>query len=178
MDRETRRRFEEYRREQAGPIENTLIDELADGELDRGEFLQRATMFGLSVSAIGAALELSGHNPLAHAAPVAHKVGGRLKVGIIPPPVSSLDPHTYKDTGGLQTGSICGEFLTRATQSLTLTSGLPVTVDNTQNRYILGYRQGPQYQVDTYTPAVVAELLVGARVTYQTLGTFLPVIQR
>ena len=69
MDRETRRRFEEYRREQAGPIENTLIDELADGELDRGEFLQRATMFGLSVSAIGAALELSGHNPLAHAAP-------------------------------------------------------------------------------------------------------------
>ncbi|TML85547.1 MAG: ABC transporter substrate-binding protein [Actinobacteria bacterium] len=120
VDRETRRRFEEYRREQAGPIENTLIDELADGELDRGEFLQRATMFGLSVSAIGAALELSGHNPLAHAAPVAHKVGGRLKVGIIPPPVSSLDPHTYKDTGGLQTGSICGEFLTRATQSLTL----------------------------------------------------------
>ena len=108
MDRETRRRFEEYRNEQAGPIENTLLDELADGELDRGEFLQRATMLGLSVSAIGAALEVFGHTPLAHAAPQAVKVGGRLKVGIIPPPVSSLDPHTYKDTGRGETLAAAG----------------------------------------------------------------------
>jgi hypothetical protein len=120
VDRESRRWLEEYRREEAGPIENTLIDELVDGELDRAEFLQRATMFGLGATTIGGVLRALGHPAPAYAAPEAVKVGGRLKVGIIPPPVSSLDPHTYKDTGGLQTGSICGEFLVRATQSLTL----------------------------------------------------------
>ena len=52
MDRESRRRFEEYRQE-AGPVENNLIDELLDGEVDRGEFIRRGTMFGLSASVIG-----------------------------------------------------------------------------------------------------------------------------
>ena len=120
MDKEQRRRFEEWRASEAGDVENTLIDELADGELDRSEFLQRATVLGLVASAIGAALGALGHAPLAFAATEVGKAGGRLRVGIIPPPVSSLDPHTYKDTGGLETGSIAGEFLTRATQSLTL----------------------------------------------------------
>jgi peptide/nickel transport system substrate-binding protein len=120
VDSEDRRRFEQYRSLEAGEIENVLLDEFSDGELDRGEFLQRATMLGLSATAIGAALRAFGHTPVAYGATHAVKVGGRLKVGIIPPPVSSLDPHTYKDTGGLQTGSITGEFLTRATQSLTL----------------------------------------------------------
>ena len=41
-------------------------------------------------------------------------------LGVVPPPVTGLDPHTYKDTGGLVTGGIAGEFLTRATQSLSL----------------------------------------------------------
>src|SRR5436190_19142834 len=50
MDREGRRKFEEYRRSEAGPVENTLIDELLDGEMDRGEFVKRGTMFGLSAS--------------------------------------------------------------------------------------------------------------------------------
>ena len=40
MDSESRRRFEEYRKNEAGPVENTLLDEFADGELDRSEFLQ------------------------------------------------------------------------------------------------------------------------------------------
>ena len=35
MDRETRRKVEEYRHNEAGPIENNLIDELVGGELDR-----------------------------------------------------------------------------------------------------------------------------------------------
>ena len=48
MDRETRRVIEEYRRNEAGPLENNLIDELHAGELDRTEFLRRGTMFGLS----------------------------------------------------------------------------------------------------------------------------------
>ena len=35
MDREIRRRVEEYRHTEAGPIENNLIDELVGGDLDR-----------------------------------------------------------------------------------------------------------------------------------------------
>ncbi|MER3461332.1 MAG: peptide ABC transporter substrate-binding protein, partial [candidate division GAL15 bacterium] len=37
-----------------------------------------------------------------------------------PPPAKGLDPHTYADQGSLEVGGIAGEFLTRATQSLTL----------------------------------------------------------
>jgi peptide/nickel transport system substrate-binding protein len=143
MDRETRRWLEEYRRNEAGPIENTLIDELADAELDRGEFLQRAALFGLSATAIGAALEMFGHAPLAFGATEAVKIGGRLKVGIIPPPVSSLDPHTYKDTGGLQTGSITGEFLVRATQSLTLKPELALSWKPNKDATVWTYKLRP-----------------------------------
>src|SRR5919109_5016698 len=99
MDRETRRRLEEFRRNEAGPVENALIDDLAAGELDRGEFLQRATMFGLSASAIGTALAAFGEAPVAFAGTRRGSVGGRLRVGCIPPPAHGLYPHTYADTG-------------------------------------------------------------------------------
>jgi peptide/nickel transport system substrate-binding protein len=119
VDRERRRRFEEYRKD-AGSVENTLLDEFAAGDMDRGEFLKRASIFGLSAATVGAALEAFGHAPLARAASITHKAGGRLRLGIIPPPARSLDPWTYLDQGGLETGGIAGEFLTRATPSLTL----------------------------------------------------------
>jgi peptide/nickel transport system substrate-binding protein len=148
VDRETRRGFEEYRKNEAGDVENAVIDDLVDGLLDRSEFLQRATMFGLSATAIGAALEMFGHAPLAFGAPAAVNVGGRLKVGIIPPPVGSLDPHTYKDTGGLQTGSITGEFLTRATQSLTLRQELARSWKPNKDASVWRYklRRGVKFQ--------------------------------
>src|SRR5438445_316314 len=127
MDQETRRRLEEYRRNQAGPVENALLDDLLTGEVDRREFFRRATIFGLSTSAIAAALAALGDAPLAFAAPAAVRAGGRLRVAIIPPPAKSLDPHTYADQGGLETGGIAGEFLTRATPSLTLLPELAVS---------------------------------------------------
>jgi peptide/nickel transport system substrate-binding protein len=120
MDRETRRKLDEYRHSQAGPVENNLIDELMDGELDRREFLRRASIFGLSASVVGGALAALGEAPLAFAGTETHKAGGRLRLAIIPPPTKGLDPETYADQGGLETGGIAGEFLTRATQSLTL----------------------------------------------------------
>jgi peptide/nickel transport system substrate-binding protein len=143
VDRETRKWLDEYRREEAGDVENTLIDDLVDGELDRSEFLQRATMFGLGATAIGGLLKAVGLEDLAYAAPEVGKVGGRLNVGIIPPPVSSLDPHTYKDTGGLQTGSICGEFLVRATQSLTLLPELATSWKPNKNASVWRYKLRP-----------------------------------
>jgi peptide/nickel transport system substrate-binding protein len=120
MDREARRRLEEYRRNEAGPLENTLIDEVLAGEMNRGELLRRAGTFGVGASIVGTLLAALGEAPLAFAAPETHKVGGRIRVGIIPPPAHGLDPHTYMDQGSLETGGIAGEFLTRATGSLTL----------------------------------------------------------
>jgi peptide/nickel transport system substrate-binding protein len=120
MDRETRRRIEEYRRNEAGPVENTLLDDFLTGEVDRKEFFRRASILGLSASAIGAALGALGEAPLAFARSAPARAGGRLRVAIIPPPAKGLDPHTYQDQGALETGGIAGEFLTRATQSLTL----------------------------------------------------------
>ena len=60
MDRETRRLIEDYRRNEAGPIENNLIDELHAGELDRSEFLRRAGMFGVSAGVVGGLLGYVG----------------------------------------------------------------------------------------------------------------------
>jgi len=85
MDRETRRAVEEYRREGAGQLENNVVDELLGGEVDRNEFLQRATMFGLSATAIGALLRYVGEADVAQAAPVLAQAGGTIRAGITAP---------------------------------------------------------------------------------------------
>jgi peptide/nickel transport system substrate-binding protein len=148
MDRETRRRLEEYRRSEAGAVENTLLDELAAGELDRKEFLRRATLFGLSASTIAAGLTAFGDAPLAFARSAPARAGGRLRVAIIPPPTKSLDPHTYADQGGLETGGIAGEFLTRATQSLTLAPELATSWKPNGNAsvWVFKLRPGVKFQ--------------------------------
>ena len=68
MDRETRRVIDEYRRNEAGPLENNVIDELVNGELNREEFLKRGAMFGMSLGLLGGALAFAGE---AGAAPLA-----------------------------------------------------------------------------------------------------------
>jgi len=112
MDRETRRRVEEFRRHEAGPLENNLIDELVGGELDREEFLQRATMFGLSVGAIGALLRFAGDADLAFAAPAeAVQAGGTIRLGL-PTFGASLEPYLLNEGGALAFSGIPGEYLT------------------------------------------------------------------
>src|SRR2546426_5855760 len=98
MDRETRRQLEHYRREEAGPMENALLDDLSDAEMDRGEFIRRATVFGFSTSMIAAALAAAGEAPLAFAAPTAAGAGGRPSPGCLPPPPPRLRPHTDAHT--------------------------------------------------------------------------------
>src|SRR6476659_5013375 len=126
MNRDNMRGLDEFRLNHAGPLENDLIDVLAEGGMDRQEFIKRATVLGLSVGAIGAALG-AYDTPLAFGATAARKVGGRIRVGITPPPTKEIEPHTFADQGGLETGGISGEFLTRATQSLTLKSELALS---------------------------------------------------
>src|SRR5262245_43831964 len=114
MDRETLRAIDEYRRTEAGTLENNVIDELVAGELDRQEFLQRATMFGLSLGAIGALLRYVGEADIAQAAPVLAKAGGTLRAGITAP-ASPLEPYLLNDGGALAFCGIPGEFLTFTT---------------------------------------------------------------
>jgi peptide/nickel transport system substrate-binding protein len=117
MDWQTRGRLDEVRRA-AGPIENTVIDELLGRKVDRRVFIQRATLFGLSASAIGTVLIAAGCGP--SSGPATGKVGGRLKMGIIPPPAHDIEPHTFADQGALETGSIAGEHLIRSAANLKL----------------------------------------------------------
>ena len=148
MDRENRRRLEAYRRNEAGETENTLIDEFAVGEMDREEFIRRGTMFGLSLPLIGGILAALGEAPLAFAKPAAGKAGGRLRLGVIPPPAHGLDPHTYADTGSLVTGNVAGEMLARATQALTLLPELATSWKPNGNATVWTYnlRRGAMFQ--------------------------------
>ena len=122
MDRDKLRELDEFRRDEAGPLENALFDDFGSGEMDRQEFIRRASVLGLSMTMIGTALGAFGASPaLGGGAAPAVRIGGRIRVGIIPPPVAAgLDPHLYNNVGDLETGGIAGEFLTRATPSLTL----------------------------------------------------------
>jgi len=115
MDRHTRRTVEAYRHNEAGPLENNLIDELVGGELDRQDFLRRATMFGLGAGSIGALLRLAGETDLAFGAPLETvQSGGTLRVGI---PVfgASLEPYLLNEGGALAFAGIPGEYLTFTT---------------------------------------------------------------
>src|SRR5512144_3267681 len=106
MDRETRRAVEEYRRSDAGPIENNLIDELVAGELDRQEFLRRATVFGLGAGTIGMLLRYIGDGEPAFGAPLfAQKRGGTLRVGLTTF-ASSLEPYLLREAGSLALAGI------------------------------------------------------------------------
>src|SRR5438093_1914127 len=127
MDRESRRQLEHYRRTEAGPVENAVLDDLFDAEMDRGQFIRRATVVGFSASIIAAALAAAGEAELAFAAPTAAGAGGRLRLGCIPPPAHGLDPHTYADTGSLVTGNIAGEMLLRTSKRHTVIPELAVS---------------------------------------------------
>lgn len=113
MDRETKRFVEHYRKNEAGPIENNLIDELVGGELSRQEFLQRGAMFGLSAGVMGSLLAFAGE---AGAAPAANqlanvKQGGTIRLGI-PAFGASLEPYLLNEGGSLAFAGQMGEYLT------------------------------------------------------------------
>jgi peptide/nickel transport system substrate-binding protein len=112
MDRETRRAVEEYRRNDAGAIENNLVDELVGGELDRQEFLRRATVFGLGAGTIGLLLRYLGEEQAfgARLAPV-QRQGGTIRLGL-PTPASPVEPYLLNDGGTLAFAGIPGEYLT------------------------------------------------------------------
>jgi peptide/nickel transport system substrate-binding protein len=127
MDRETRRLVDEFRRNDAGPIENNLIDELVAGELDRQDFLRRAAVFGLGAGTIGMLLRYVGETEPAFGAPFAPaKVGGTLRVGTVAYN-SSLEPYGLREAGSLGLAGIPGEYLTYTNNSLQVKPWLATT---------------------------------------------------
>jgi len=146
MDRETRRRFEAWRAEAPDP-QNTVVDDLFAGECDRAGFIQRATIFGLGVPAISAALLAAGEAPVAFAKTTRGKAGGRLRIGLTPVPKGNLEPWTYQETAALQMGGICGEFLNRNRQNLTLAPELAVSwkPNNDASQWTYKLRQGVKF---------------------------------
>ena len=113
MDRETRRMIEEYRRTEAGPLENNLIDELVAGELDRKEFLQRATMFGLSAGTIGALLRYArrARRRVRRDRSTPSRRAAR-SASASPAFGASLEPYLLNEGGSLAFAGIPGEYLT------------------------------------------------------------------
>jgi peptide/nickel transport system substrate-binding protein len=146
MDRETRRRFEAWRAEAPDP-QNTVVDDLFAGECDRAGFIQRATMFGLGVPMISAALLAAGEAPVAFAKETRGKAGGRLRIGLTPIPKGNLEPWTYQETAALQMGGISGEFLNRNRQNLTLAPELAINwkPNKSASEWIYFLRQGVKF---------------------------------
>jgi hypothetical protein len=112
MNRETRRRFEALRHSE-GSVENQVFDDLREGELDRGEFLRRGTLFGLSASTLSTALVAAGEAPVAFARTEARHASGRLRVGCWPPPSGPMETWLSADGGRINVQHVAGEFLTR-----------------------------------------------------------------
>jgi len=146
MDRETRRRFEAWRADAPAP-QNAVVDDLFAGECDRAGFIQRATMFGLSVPVMSAALLAAGETPAAFAKETRGKAGGRIRVGLTPIPKGTLEPWTYQETAALQMGGISGEFLNRNRPNLTLQPELAVSwkPNSTGSVWTYKLRQGVKF---------------------------------
>ncbi len=142
MDRDEMRKLDEYRLNEAGPLENDLVDEFVDGWMDRQDFIRRATVLGLSVGAIGAALGAAG-TPLAFGGRTAGKVGGRLRLGINPPPEGALDPHLYRNTGQQVTGSVAGEFLNHVERDGSIRPELALSWKPNANASVWTYKLRP-----------------------------------
>lgn len=118
MDRDIRKRVDEYRRDEAGPIENNVIDELIAGDLDRQEFLRRATMFGIGAGTIGALLKYTGEADVAYGAPaMAVQRGGTIRIAATAVG-SSFEPRLLREAGSLSAVAIPGEYLTFSNQAL------------------------------------------------------------
>lgn len=143
MTRDNRRGLAEFRANEAGPVVNTLIDEFVDGEMDRGDFIRRASVFGVSASIIGTTLAALGEAPLASASSGTVRVGGRLRLGIVGAPAGPVDPHLFNNHGHVVVGGICGEYLIRGRQKTPLVPELAIKWTPNRDASVWTYKLRP-----------------------------------
>ena len=148
MTRFERRHLDESRAN-AGPVANTLIDEFAQGEMDRGDFIRRASVLGLSLPLVGAALAGLGAAPLAASASThVAKAGGRLRLGIVGAPAGAIDPHLFNNHGHVVVGGITGEYLIRGRQKTPLVPELALkwTPNASASKWTYNLRPNVKFQ--------------------------------
>ena len=98
-------------------LENHVVDEFVAGHLSRREFVTRATVFGMSATALGAVLAACGGanqapaaNPSSATTRAAAKPGATIRASIVTP-TTEPNPLLVSDTGGAALISQTGEFL-------------------------------------------------------------------
>jgi peptide/nickel transport system substrate-binding protein len=95
-----------------------LVDQVLQGKMTRRQMLVRASVFGFSMTAAGSLLAACGGSSSSTSSPAASGsaagpapvLGGSL-VGVIPPPIVSLDPVTIYDQGGIVLAQQVAEYL-------------------------------------------------------------------
>jgi len=147
MNPNANRDLDEFRKKEAGPIENAVIDDFVHGQIDRRDFIRRASYVGLSaafLTRIGALPRL--HETPRASSPASRAVAAsskRLRVGIIPPPSGALEPYTLDQVGQIQMCSIGGEYLARATQTSYLKPELALSWKPNHNGTIWTFKLRP-----------------------------------
>jgi peptide/nickel transport system substrate-binding protein len=104
-------------RRQLGPIENSAVDSLIAGRIDRRAFLRHGSVLGLSLPLMGGIFGAIGlDTPSARAE---GKPGGTVRAAIAMPG-GAIDPVTYYDSGSYQLVFQTAEFLCVTEPDLTL----------------------------------------------------------
>ena len=112
-------------REGQGEIANHIIDEFAAGRLSRRDFIRRATVVGISASALGPILAACGSSGTSSpastgtSAAASGKPGAVIRAGITTP-AAAINPVTVADQGGLDMLGQTGEYLILSGQTLNL----------------------------------------------------------
>ena len=128
-----------------------LLSEAKSGRMSRRQLIVRATVLGLSATAVGRILAACGGNdePTAASASAtaAPKAGGTLKVGMVSP-IVALDPTTMYDTGSIALTQQVAEYLIWVNNDLTLRPVLAEKwePDATAKNWTFTLRQGVTFQ--------------------------------
>ena len=104
-------------RRNLGPVQNSAVDLLLSGKVDRRDFLRHGSVLGLSLPFMGALLTEAGLGT--RNAWAAGKPGGTVRAAIAVPG-GAIDPVTYYDSGSYQLAFQASEFLCVTEPDLTL----------------------------------------------------------
>jgi peptide/nickel transport system substrate-binding protein len=101
-----------------------LLEQVNKGHMTRRELLVRGSVLGLSMTALGSLLAACGGGSSSTASPsasanVAPKMGGTLRVALVPP-TGALDPAIMYDAGAIATVQQVCEYLAWAENDLSL----------------------------------------------------------
>jgi peptide/nickel transport system substrate-binding protein len=141
-------------RQDQGELANHIIDEFAAGRLSRRDFIRRASVVGISVPLLGGILEACGSSSSSSSSSASASgsssatgaPGAVIKAGI-QTPTGAINPLTVADQGGLDMLAQTGEYLTLATQNLTLQPVLATkwTPNSAADVWTFNIRQGVKF---------------------------------